>query len=185
MLNDDMGESQAKWVSYKPQKDEWVYNDGEPSEKAMSAFIFDYVNIKAGWGKVQAGASPEYLWREDLLKPDPKPSDEHKASRSVDLYFNDEHLKGVYSWTTNGWGPVTGINEVYEKVTNHPEKKDGLLPVIKYTGSEEKKFSVGSSRIPQFEIIKWVERPADWDAEPVVEAAPEPVVEESTDEIPF
>jgi len=119
------------------------------------------------------------------LKPDPKPSDEHKASRSVDLYFNDEHLKGVYSWTTNGWGPVTGINEVYEKVTNHPEKKDGLLPVIKYTGSEEKKFSVGSSRIPQFEIIKWVERPTDWDAEPVVEAAPEPVVEESTDEIPF
>ena len=44
MLNDDMGESQAKWVAYKPQKDEWVYNDGEPSEKAMGAFLFDYVN---------------------------------------------------------------------------------------------------------------------------------------------
>jgi len=186
MLNDDMGESQAKWVAYKPQKDEWVYNDGEISEKAMSAFIFDYKNIKAGWGKVQAGASPEYSWREDLTKPDPKPSDEHKAARSVDLYFNDEHLKGVYSWTTNGWGPVTGINEIYQLISN--EAEGDKLPVLKYTESEEKKFSMGSSRIPRFQILKWVDRPADWPTEIVVEVAPEtaPVAEEKPeDTIPF
>ena len=186
MLNDDMGESQAKWVAYKPQKDEWVYNDGEVSEQAMSFFLFDYENIKQGWGKVQAGVSPEYKWREDISIPDTKPGDGFKPARSVDLYFRDEHLQGVYSWTTNGWGPVTGINIIYEKIINHPEKKEGMLPVIKFTGTEEKKFSVGSTKVPQFEIIKWAERPADWLNEDVVESAPEEVAEDKPeDNIPF
>ena len=43
MIDMNEGESQAKWVSYKPQKDEWVYNDGEV-EDANPTFIFDFLN---------------------------------------------------------------------------------------------------------------------------------------------
>ena len=183
MIDMNEGESQARGVSYKPQKDEWVYNDGEVEETNPS-FIFDYVNIKAGWGKIQAGSPPEYHWWANTNIKEPQPSEDFKKALSVDLYFNSEHMKGVYSWTTNANGPVTGILEIYSKIFAEKEGRGEKLPVLKYVGSEEKKFSVGSTKIPQFEIAKWVDRPGDWDVEP--EPAPEPVAEEKPNEdIPF
>ena len=183
MIDMNEGESQARWVSYKPQKDEWVYNDGEVEETNPS-FIFDYVNIKAGWGKIQAGSPPEYHWWANTNIKEPQPSEDFKKALSVDLYFNSEHMKGVYSWTTNANGPVTGILEIYSKIFAEKEGRGEKLPVLKYVGSEEKKFSVGSTKIPQFEIAKWVDRPGDWDVEP--ESTTEPVAEEKPDEdIPF
>ena len=94
-------------------------------------------------------------------------------------------MKGVHSWTTNANGPVTGILTVYAKI--FAEKQGEQLPVLKYVGSEEKKFSVGSTRIPQFEIVKWVDRPGDWGVEETApEPTPEPVAEEKPNEdIPF
>jgi hypothetical protein len=184
MIDMNEGESQAKWVSYKPQKDEWVYNDGEVEDNNPS-FIFDFLNIKAGWGKLQAGSPPEYHWWANRNIKEPQPSEEHKKALSVDLYFNSEHMKGVYSWTTNANGPVTGILAIYAQIFEEMKAHVDKLPVLKYVGSEEKKFSVGSTRIPQFEIAKWVDRPGDWGAE---EAAPEPepVAEEKPNEdIPF
>ena len=180
------GESQAKWVSYKPQKDEWVYNDGEV-EDSNPSFIFDFLNIKAGWGKLQAGSPPEYHWWANRNIKEPQPSEEHKKALSVDLYFNSEHMKGVYSWTTNANGPVTGLLTIYAKIFEEMKAHVDKLPVLKYVGSEEKKFSVGSTRIPQFEIVKWVDRPGDWGAEETApEPAPEPVAEEKPNEdIPF
>ena len=183
MIDMNEGESQARWVSYKPQKDEWVYNDGEVEETNPS-FIFDYVNIKAGWGKIQAGQPPEYHWWANTNIKEPQPSEDFKKALSVDLYFNSEHMKGVYSWTTNANGPVSGILEIYQQIFKEKEGRGEKLPVLKYVGSEEKKFSVGSTKIPQFEIAKWVDRPSDWDVEP--EPAPEPVAEEKPNEdIPF
>ena len=94
-------------------------------------------------------------------------------------------MKGVHAWTTNAYGAVTGILSIYAKI--FAEKQGEQLPVLKYVGSEEKKFSVGSTRIPQFEIVKWVDRPGDWGAEETApEPASEPVAEEKPDEnIPF
>ena len=186
MIDMNEGESQAKWVSYKPQKDEWVYNDGEV-EDSNPSFIFDFLNIKAGWGKLQAGSPPEYHWWANRNIKEPQPSEEHKKALSVDLYFNSEHMKGVYSWTTNANGPVTGLLTIYAKIFEEMKAHVDKLPVLKYVGSEEKKFSVGSTRIPQFEIVKWVDRPGDWGAEEAApEPAPEPVAEEKPNEdIPF
>ena len=77
--------------------------------------------------------------------------------------------------------------QVVEGYGKGAEKEGEQLPVLKYVGSEEKKFSVGSTRIPQFEIVKWVDRPGDWGAEEAApEPAPEPVAEEKPNEdIPF
>jgi len=186
MIDMNEGESQAKWVSYKPQKDEWVYNDGEV-EDSNPSFIFDFLNIKAGWGKLQAGSPPEYHWWANRNIKEPQPSEEHKKALSVDLYFNSEHMKGVYSWTTNANGPVTGLLTIYAKIFEEMKAHIDKLPVLKYVGSEEKKFSVGSTRIPQFEIVKWVDRPGDWGAEEAApEPTPEPVAEDKPNEdIPF
>lgn len=184
MIDMNEGESQANWVSYKPQKDEWVYNDGEV-EESNPTFIFDYINIKAGWGKIQAGEPPEYHWWANTNIKEPQPGEDFKKALSVDLYFNSDHMKGVYSWTTNAHGPVTGILDIYAKIYEEKADQGDKLPVLKFIGSEEKKFKVGSTKIPQFEIAKWVDRPGDWNDEPEPTAQPDSVVEEAKEDIPF
>ena len=94
-------------------------------------------------------------------------------------------MKGVYSWTTNAHGPVTGILDIYAKIYEEKADQGDKLPVLKFIGSEEKKFKVGSTKIPQFEIAKWVDRPGDWNDEPEPTAQPDPVVEEAKEDIPF
>lgn len=187
MIELDIGEGLQNWVTYKPSDDMWKYSEGEVSETTMQEFVFDYKNIKVGWGLVQRGQSPSYKWRADNSHPEPKPTEEHKAAMSVDLYFKGNDLQGVYSWTTNAFGPVKGIHAIYERIFKESEGKGEKLPVLKYIGHEKQVFNNGGdTKIPQFEITRWTDRPADWDA--VAEAPepqPEPVKEESTDNIPF
>ena len=54
MIDLGIGGSQAKWIAYKPQNDEWQYNDGEPK---MDAFLLDPNSLKVGWGKITRGVS--------------------------------------------------------------------------------------------------------------------------------
>ena len=178
MIDLGSGESQAKWIAYKPQKDEWEYNDGEPS---MDSFIFDHHSMKVGWGKITRGAPPEYKWREDPNTPEPAPgqtgTDGWNEAYSVELYLKDE---GTFLWSTTTKGALQGIKTIYQEIWHNAQ--EGKLPVLKYTGSEE---TTWKSRIPQFEIARWVTKPADWNDAPAPEVAPEPEAEESNEDIPF
>tara|TARA_R100000664_G_scaffold11765_1_gene19001 strand:- start:3667 stop:4221 length:555 start_codon:yes stop_codon:yes gene_type:complete len=184
MLDIGSGESQIKWIAYKPQNDEWQYNEGEISEEAISAFIFDHESIKLGWGKIQRGVAPEYKWQNDLKIKEPAPGetgpDGWNRAISVDCYFKSEHMQGVYNWSTITKGALQGINNIYADIFGHDESKNGKLAVLKYTGSTETDWR---SRIPNFEIIKWVDRPEDWEEQSVEE--PKPVEEEKEDDLPF
>mgnify|MGYP003677192234 FL=1 len=183
MIDLGIGGSQAKWIAYKPQNDEWQYNDGEPK---MDAFLLDPNSLKVGWGKITRGVSPEYKWRETVTIPEAAPgetgTDGWNIAMSIELYLKDE---GMFTWTTTAKGPIQGIHVIYSEVVTNALREpstEGKIPVLKYTGSEETSWK---SRIPQFEIVKWVDRPADWNEAPAQEEAPEPEAEESNEDIPF
>ena len=97
-------------------------------------------------------------------------------------------VEGFFTCATTALGPMQGLNNIYQEVFNDQGDNPNLLPVIEYTGSEATTWKKGQSRIPQFKIVKWTERPDDWDsldnAKPEAEAAP--VAEEKPqDDIPF
>ena len=183
MIDLGIGGSLAKWIAYKPQNDEWQYNDGEPK---MDAFLLDPNSLKVGWGKITRGVSPEYKWRETVTIPEAAPgetgTDGWNVAMSIELYLKDE---GMFTWTTTAKGPIQGIHVIYSEVVTNALREpstEGKIPVLKYTGSEETSWK---SRIPQFEVIKWADKPADWDEAPAQEEAPEPEAEESNEDIPF
>jgi hypothetical protein len=175
-----IGGSQAKYIAYKPQKDEWEYNDGEPT---MDAFLLDPNSLKVGWGKITRGAPPEYKWRENITIPETAPgetgTDGWNVAMSLEIYLKDE---GMFAWTTTAKGPIQGMHAIYSQVMALASSNEGKIPCLKYTGSEETSWK---SRIPQFEVLKWADKPADWNEAPAQEEAPEPEAEESNEDIPF
>jgi hypothetical protein len=95
----------------------------------------------------------------------PKPQGEYKAGFDVDVYsttmFGDEHVR---SYSSNSTGNVMFIQELYNAAEQHAEFAQGLSPVVQLTGSKAIKVGKGTTRIPQFQILKWVPRPAALDA---------------------
>jgi hypothetical protein len=52
----------------------------------------------------------------------------------------------------------------------------GKLPVLEYAGSKLEKIGKGTTRIPNFNIVSWIDRPAGMDAD-AAEVAPAPVAQ--------
>ena len=187
-LGINAGTGGNNWIAYKPQADEWTYPEGEID---LKYFIMDKDSMKAGWGKLAPGIAPSWQWDAKLGIVEINPGgtieekDEWKRGLSIELYIKDE---GVFTWSTTALGPMQGLNNIYQEVFNDQGDNPNLLPVIEYTGSEATTWKKGQSRIPQFKIVKWVERPDDWDSLDNVEpeAVAPPVVEENPqDDIPF
>jgi len=51
------------------------------------------------------------------------------------------------------------------------------LPVLEYTGSKLEKIGKGTTRIPNFNIVSWIDRPAGMDADAAEVAVPAPVAQ--------
>jgi hypothetical protein len=70
--------------------------------------------------------------------------------------FGDEPAR---EFSANTFGPLQFISALYDACENAEEFKAGQVPVIKITGSKPVKVGKGNTRVPEFEIAKWVPRP--------------------------
>ena len=160
-LGINAGNSGNNWIAYKPQANMWEYSEGEID---LKVFVLDNESMKAGWGKIAPGIAPQWIWDKKMGLPDPNPGgtpeeqDEWQRGLSVELYVVDKakEIDDVFTWATTGKGPIQGLDTIYQEIWKLKDDNPGLLPVLKYTGSEK---TTWRSRIPQFEIVKWVERP--------------------------
>jgi hypothetical protein len=138
--------------------------DSKPVEFDFSKpAVFDIQNIQLGWMLLETGNRDWQPWPDNQQQP--KPQGEYKAGFDVDVYsttmFGDEHVR---SYSSNSTGNVMFIQELYNAAEQHAEFAQGLSPVVQLTGSKAIKVGKGTTRIPQFQILKWVPRPAALDA---------------------
>ena len=68
-----------------------------------------------------------------------------------------------------------GLEQLYTACAAQQAANAGKLPVLEYTGSKLEKIGKGTTRIPSFNIVSWIDRPAGMDGDAVEEAAPAPV----------
>ena len=61
------------------------------------------------------------------------------------------------TWSGAGRGQCAGIEALIGQISASESDYPGKVPVVKYTGSEVKKFGMGQTRIPKFKIIDWVD----------------------------
>jgi hypothetical protein len=59
-----------------------------------------------------------------------------------------------------------GLEALYNAVSAQRAANAGKLPVIEYTGAKLEKIGKGTTRVPAFNIVSWIERPAGMDAAP-------------------
>ena len=157
-------------------------------KRVFSAFekgvVLDVYNMKTGWcySPGQKGTAPDWKWNASLAKFEPQPashSDEHRWQKgfSIPLAFGKED-RAV--WEQAQAGAFQGFTQLVGLLKE--AKPDGKkLPVVKLKGTTKIESKRGITHAPEFEILKWVDRPAALAA-----AAPAAKKEEvADDEIPF
>jgi len=157
MLNLSSSSGSGNFIRFSPQANAWTNSNGE--EIQLKKVVFDMPATETGWLMLAVGTRD---WQADasLGKKGPQPSPEHKRGFIVKFYNKE---LGLVEWGSNGVGPNMGLEQLYKMCSQDMAKNAGKLPVIEYTGSKLEKIGKGTTRIPAFNLVSWVARPAGMD----------------------
>jgi len=183
-LNLSSGGGSGNYVRFSPQVNAWTRKDEEGNyvEFKFTQAVFDHENIQTGWMLIAKGQY-EFIPDNILGKKTAQPSPEHK--RGFKSIFYNKEWGGVFEYSANGAGANQGLEALWKKVQAQASDNVGKLPVVEYKGSTPVVGGKGTTRIPNFDVVKWVARPASLQegavAEPQISApvplkpAPTPV----------
>ena len=152
-LNLSSGGGSGNYIRFSPQANAWSNQDGEFQ---MEKFVFDIDNIQTGWMLIATGVF-EFQPDDSLGRKGAQPSPEHKRGFKV-VFYNK--TMGVAEWSANGAGSNMGLEALYKQAVAQRMSNPEKLPVVEYKGSRPEKVGKGTTRIPLFEVVSWVARPA-------------------------
>jgi hypothetical protein len=159
------GGSSRPYIRFTPQGNAWLKSTdgGSPVEFAFDRdAAVDIQNIQLGWLLLDAGARDWQAWPNNVRTS--KPGATH--SEGFSLAFMSKAMFGgdqpVRELCSSQAGVVTGIKALYDECEQHPEFAAGKTPIVRLTGAALVKMGKGNTRIPKFEIVKWVDRPAEF-----------------------
>jgi len=154
------------FIRYSPSDDEWTRScsEGEPVNVDFTGpVIVDIEKTQMGWLKLMGGRDFQ-PWPNN--EPVEKPSHEHKQGFRVDFFstklFDDEPIR---EFSSSSAGVLNFIQDLYNKVEADGKFESGEVPVLKMLTAKKLRLGRGNTRIPQFEILKYVPRPEELEAE--------------------
>jgi hypothetical protein len=149
----------GNYIRFSPQANAWSNQDGE---FILEKFVFDYENLETGWMHIAVGIF-EFIPDAALGQKGAQPSPEHKRGFRATFY---NKTMGVAEFSANGAGANMGIDALWKQIqAQSPVDHAGKLPVVQYTGSRPEKVGKGTTRVPLFEVVSWVARPAAMSAD--------------------
>ena len=153
MLNLSSAGGSGNYIRFSPQANAWTNNLGE--EIQLKKIVFDINDVQTGWLELGVGVRN---WQPDaaLGKKGPQPSPESRRGFIVKFYNKEV---GLVEWSSNGVGSNMSLEKLYLECAAQQAANVGKLPVLEYTGSKLEKIGKGTTRIPAFNIVSWIERP--------------------------
>jgi hypothetical protein len=148
----------GSYIRYMPSTNAWMADGAEVDIKEM---VFDLDSLRTGWGKMAEGMAPDWQWDERLGVRGNRPSPEHKRGFSIKVYSK---ATGLREWSTTGTGPVMGFEAVIDSIWGAKDANAEKVPVVAFKGSKPVKVGKGSTRVPEFELKKWIVAPAEMGA---------------------
>jgi hypothetical protein len=146
----------GNYIRFSPSINAWQLGKDELDLKKI---VFDLDSIKTGWGMMAEGQAPQWVWDEKLGQRSMKPEGEFKRGFSVRCWLGPD--RGWAEWSSTGTGPCMGFEALAGEAMAQAADNPGKVVLCAYKGSTATKVGKGNTRVPQFEIVGWVDRPAD------------------------
>tara|TARA_B100001057_G_scaffold412247_1_gene428250 strand:- start:326 stop:901 length:576 start_codon:yes stop_codon:yes gene_type:complete len=178
--------SGSPFIRFSVEDNEWTRSsvDGDliPIDW-KSPVVIDIEKIQQGWLKL-AGGRDWQPWPDNNPTSIERPSMEHKQGFAVKFFstklFDDEPVRELSS---SGAGMIEFIKALYKAA--EPGFGEGKVPVVKMLPAIKVRIGKGPSKIPQFEIVAWVGRPAELDGDNAEETPAPAAATEAADDDSF
>lgn len=156
------------------------------------AFVADMENIQVGYLFFKSGMAPVRALVKigNPLPPVPVGDygvDERGRPNQPKQGFAMRVLDGnrtVREFSSNAASVLGAIDALHNEYEAAPERAQGMLPVIQFTGATEVKNKHGANYTPNFQIVKWVPRPAELPAGAPAAAVPQSVAQAAPAQAP-
>jgi hypothetical protein len=166
---------------------EWTTEQHDVSERLV--LIIDLKNAQQGWFLFPKGAAPErVLAAPDATDIGEAPSDKHQEGIRVLVRIPDDAV-GTRELMSTALGFYEGLNELHDQYVAERDEHSGKVPLCELVDCREKKLASGTTWVPEFRIVDWVDRPDDMPL--TVSPSPKPKAKvpakrsDMDDEIPF
>lgn len=146
----------GNYIRFSPSINAWQLGKDEIDLKKI---VFDLDSIKTGWGMMAEGQAPQWVWDASVGQRSLKPEGEFKRGFSVRVWLGPD--RGWAEWSSTGTGPCMGFEALADEAMAQKSDNPGKCVACAYKGSTAVKIGKGSTRTPNFEILGWVDKPAD------------------------
>lgn len=146
----------GNYIRFSPSINAWQLGKDEIS---LSKIAFDLDSIKTGWGLMAEGQAPQWVWDDSIGKRTVKPGDDYKRGFSVRVWLGNE--RGWAEWSSTGTGPCIGFEALAAEAMAQKAGNEGKVLACAYKGSTAQKIGKGNTRTPNFEILGWIDKPAE------------------------
>ena len=152
----------SPFIRFSVENNEWLMSTGggelEPVDWS-SPVVVDVENVQQGWLKLEGGRD----WIEwPNNQPTEKPNDMYRQGFVLKFYsskiFDDEPVR---EFSSSGAGVTEFLKKLYSEAEASGNFATGQVPAIKVLKAPSVRIGKGPSKIPQFEIVKWVDRPSE------------------------
>lgn len=156
------------------------YVDGSNVMKDITnefAAIFDLENIEVGTIDFSTGGAPSFAVGRFGGQIPPAPTPNHKPGFRLLIKMGNSLGGSVREFASTAKACLRGVDELHGEYQRLKGSNPGKLPVVKLKGTIAITTGEGAKKstnyTPTFEIVKWVDRPADLVYTPkAVSAAP-------------
>jgi hypothetical protein len=154
------------YIRFKPSINSWeMSSENGPQEfEWTTPAAIDIERIQLGWLLLGEGVREWQPWPNNKQTPKPDTEREWKNGFIVRVFskslFGDNSVREFSSSQT---GALTFIKKLYDEC--EPKFNNGQVPIVQITGAKAEKIGKGTTRIPLFEVHKFVARPAELDGD--------------------
>lgn len=174
-MQSNSGEGGFKvFVSYNAKAGRWYTKEDKPDSEQFEVkdlvAVFDMDNLKTGWFLFTPGAAPIKHFDPSLTEATAKPGEGFKKGFELEV-FSEKNLLGVREFSSTAGIVIDAMNDLHTDWEANRASNPGKLPVVKCVGVHPVTNKHGTNYKPQFEIVKWVDRPAELEGAPAPAAA--------------
>jgi hypothetical protein len=170
------GEDFKVYVAFNAKAGRWYTKEDKPDAelfevKDMTA-VFDFASLRTGWFLFAPGVAPVKQINPTLTAATARPGDGFKSGFQINL-FSSKNLLGVREFASTAGVVIDSMNDIYDAYCAAPEMKEGKLPVVRCVDVKPITGAHGTNYSPMFEIVSWVDRPAELVEAPATPTQPD------------
>lgn len=170
------GEDFKVYVAFNAKAGRWYTKEDKPDAELFEVkdltAVFDFAALKTGWFLFAPGVAPVKQINPTLNANTPRPGDGFKQGFQLNL-FSNKNLLGVREFASTAGVVIDSMNDLYDLYAAAPERTEKKLPVVRCVDVRAVSGAHGTNYSPVFQIMDWVERPAELVEAPPAQSRPD------------